>query len=73
MNDPKISELSVSQLQKLIRETVQEAVAEVMIEFSIAAEVDARLTYEAELTDYLRNSIQGPPTLETSGTPHADD
>jgi hypothetical protein len=59
MKDPKISELTVSQLQTLIRETVQEAVAEVMIEFNAAAEMEARLTYEAELTDYLRATLHG--------------
>jgi|GEM_PF-3069627 len=56
-DDPKISELTVSQLQTLIRRTVQEAVAEVIIEFSMAAEMDAQLTYEAEMADYLRAAL----------------
>lgn len=56
-DDPKISELTVSQLQALIRRTVQEAVAEVIIEFSMAAEMDAQLTYEAEMADYLRAAL----------------
>lgn len=73
MNEPKVSDLTISQLQKLIRETVQEAVAEVMIEFSIAAEMDERVTYEAELNDYLRNSLKGVPTLEPAGNNRADD
>jgi recombinational DNA repair protein RecR len=58
MKDPKISELTVSQLKRLIRSTVQEAVAEVIIEFSAAAEVDAQLSYEAEMVDYLRSILQ---------------
>lgn len=57
MNDPKISELTVSQLQKLIRETVQEAVAEVIIEFSLAAELQEQLEQEAEIADFLRSTI----------------
>ena len=73
MSEPKISDLTVSQLQKLIRETVQEAVAEVMIEFSIAAEMDEQVAYEAELNDYLRNSMKGLPVMEPAGTPRADD
>lgn len=60
-NNPKISDLTVSELQQLIRETVQEAVAEVIIEFSMAAEAEERLQYEADMTDYLRTSLQGLP------------
>jgi len=59
MNDPKISELTVSELQDLIRETVQEAVAEVIIEFSIAAEIDEQIQREAEMTDLLRSTMHG--------------
>jgi hypothetical protein len=59
MDDPKISELTVSQLQQLIRETVQEAVAEVIIEFNAIAEAEEQLRLEAEMTDYLRATMQG--------------
>ena len=59
MNDPKISELTVSQLQQLIRETVQEAVAEVIIELNAMAEAEEQLRLEAEMTDYLRATMQG--------------
>ena len=59
MNDPKISELTVSELQKLIRQTVQEAVAEVIIEFNVMAEAEEQLRMEAAMTDYLRSTIQG--------------
>lgn len=54
MKKQQISELTVEQLQKLIKQTVQEALAEVLIEFSIAAEVDAEISYRAEITDALR-------------------
>lgn len=58
-HDPKISELTVSELQQLIRATVQEAVAEVIIEFNAAAAAEEQLRYEAEITDFLRNTMQG--------------
>ncbi len=54
MNDKRIAELTVTQLQALIRQTVQEAVTEVLIEFAAAAEFDAEITARAEMTDYLR-------------------
>lgn len=57
--DPKISDLTVSQLQRLIRETVQEAVAEVMIEFHAVAQAEEQLRYEAEMTDFLRSTMHG--------------
>lgn len=66
MIDPKISELTVSQLQELIRSTVQEAVAEVILEFNAAAEVDDRLQFEADVTDYLRSSMRGGFTQDSA-------
>jgi len=73
MNDPKISDLTVSQLQRLIRETVQEAVAEVIIEFSAAAEQEAQLQYEAEMVDYMRSTLSGTPMAEALGLTKLDD
>ena len=59
MNDQdRVSDLTIGQLKQLIFHTVQEAVAEVLLEFSIAAEHDAALYYQAEMTDWLRASIQ---------------
>lgn len=72
-DDPKISDLTVSQLQELIRQTVQEAVAEVLIEFSIAAEADVRITEEAEMLDYLRTLQPSPAPRRSPGSPRADD
>lgn len=59
MKDERIADLTVDQLQALIRETVQQAMTEVLIEFAAAAEMDARLSYEAEMVDYMRASLQG--------------
>ncbi len=73
MKDPKISDLTVSQFKRLIRETVQETVAEVIIEFNAAAEMEAQLNYEAELTEYLRHSLQGMPLDDISPNPRIDD
>ena len=61
MDDIPISELTTGQLQKLIRKTVQEAVAEVLLEFTIAAELEAEVTYQAEITDCLRSRLQEKP------------
>lgn len=58
MNDPKISELTISQLKSLIKETVQEAVAEVIIEINAIAEAEDNFIAEAEMADYLRTTLQ---------------
>lgn len=73
MYDPKISELTVSELQELIRNTVQEAVAEVIIEFSIAAELDEQMAREAEMTDLLRNTLHGIPHPNYMNASKVDD
>jgi len=59
--EKRIADLTVEQLQSLIKQTVQQAVAEVLVEFSIAAEIDADITYRAEMTDYLRAAFQDRP------------
>jgi hypothetical protein len=61
MDEIQIADLTVEQLQTLIRRTVQEAVAEVLVEFSLAAEIDADIAYQAEMTDYLRAALQDRP------------
>ena len=72
MKDLKVSDLSVSQLQQLIRETVQEAVAEVLIEFNAIAEAEEQLRVEAELAEFMRTSMQGSAN-SVFNSPHADD
>jgi len=64
------------ELKTLIRQTVQEATAEVLIEFSMVAERDAELLIKAEITDLLRNSLDdGSPGVPTAvgGLSHSDD
>jgi L-aminopeptidase/D-esterase-like protein len=68
----KITDMSVQDLQRLIRETVQEAVAEVIVEFSVAVEAEEKLRYEAEMADILRSSLHGL-TLAESLSPNLDD
>lgn len=70
-HDAKVTDLTIAELQQLIRETVQQAVAEVLIEFNAAAEADAQLRYEAEMTDYLRTNMQGLDL--SSDEPRLDD
>lgn len=53
-----LDQLTVGQLKAIIRHTVQEAFAEVLMEFTIAAEYDAELAYQAEVTELLRQSLQ---------------
>ena len=71
--DPKLSELTVSQFQKLVRETVQEAVAEVIIEFSAVAEAEEQLRYEAEMADYLRHTMRDVGFAEFGASSKMDD
>lgn len=73
MKDPKISELTVSQLQGLIKETVQEAVAEVLIEINAIAEAENELIAEAEMAEYLKSSIQGMPFASFANPSRLDD
>jgi L-aminopeptidase/D-esterase-like protein len=73
MKDQKITDLTVSQLQQIIRETVQEAVAEVLIEFNALAQAEEDIRLEAELAEYLRNNMQGQSYNGLFNTPQADD
>jgi len=73
MNDPKISELTVSQLRRLIKETVQEAVVEVLIEINAIADAEDDLVAEAEMTEYLKASMQGLPYNNSGNPPRLDD
>jgi hypothetical protein len=57
MSDRPISELTVDQLVSIIRKTVHEAVLEVLIEFSVAADQDADVTYRAEMTEIIRDFL----------------
>jgi hypothetical protein len=61
IKDPKVSDLTVSQLRRLIRETVQEAVAEVIIEINAIAQAEEEVEADAEIAEFLRHTMQGLP------------
>ncbi len=58
MDNRAISELTVSELEEIIRRTVKNSVAEVMLEFAMDADVEAQVAYEAEINDMLRQEMQ---------------
>ncbi len=76
MDKRSIAELTVRELEDLIRRTVKNSVAEVMLEFALEADVEAQIAYEAEINDMLRQEIQsGRPIgeLELANASHVDD
>ena len=58
MDNRNIAELTVGELEELIRRTVKNSVAEVMVEFALEADVEAQIAYDAEINDMLRQEIQ---------------
>lgn len=58
MDRRAIAELTVSELEDLIKRTVKNSVAEVMLEFAMEADVEAQMVYEAEINDMLRSEMQ---------------
>jgi hypothetical protein len=73
IKDPKVSDLTVSQLKRLIRETVQEAVAEVIIEINAIAQAEDELETDAEIAEFLRHTMQGFPFGDGLDNSHLDD
>ena len=76
MDNRKIAELTVSELQDIIKRTVKKSVVEVMIEFAMEADIEAQIAYEAELNDMLRGEMQGIGNLhhnDLRSQPKADD
>lgn len=63
MDKRAIAELTVSELEDLIKRTVKDSVAEIMLEFAIEADVEAQMVYEAEINDMLRSEMQSYGTL----------
>lgn len=63
MDKRAIAELTVSELEDLIKRTVKDSVAEVMLEFVIEADFEAQMVYEAEINDMLRSEMQSYGTL----------
>ncbi len=72
MKDTKISELTVGQLQRLIKRTVQQAVAEVMIEVMTIGKIEDEAQYEAELTEYVRRSLNNTRPTAKAGARRDD-
>ena len=66
MDNRKILELSVGELEEIISRTVKKSVAEVMIEFALEADVEAQVAYDAEINDLLRTEIQSVGTMDRS-------
>lgn len=54
----QISHLTVEELQTLIRTTVHEAMVEVLVEMSAAAQLEAEIDEQAELAEFLRYSLR---------------
>ena len=76
MDNRSISELTVSELEEIIKRSVKKSVAEVMIEFAMEADIEAQIAYEAELNDMLRNEMQSYGKIQHSDMgrlPKADD
>jgi len=72
----RVADLTIEEFKALIRETVQTAMVEVMVEFSAAAEHDAEVTFRAEVANFLRNTLldDKPGTsVETADLWHFDD
>ena len=76
MDNRKVLELSVAELEEIISRTVKKSVAEVMIEFALEADVEAQVAYEAEINDMLRQEMQTVGTVadaELAATTKVDD
>jgi uncharacterized NAD-dependent epimerase/dehydratase family protein len=68
----RVADLTVGQLQHIIRTTVQQAVAEVIIEMQNLREMDEDelVAYEAELTEYVQSNLNA--SSETAWRKHDD-
>ena len=76
MDNRKITELTVSELEAIIKRTVRKSVAEVMIEFAMEADIEAQIAYEAEMNDMLRSEMQSYGKVfahDMGSMPKADD
>ena len=75
IDNRKISELTVGELQDLIKSTVQKSVTEVMIEFAMVADIEAQIAYEAEMNDLVRREMKsyGMSPLKLTNTKQVDD
>lgn len=67
MDNRAIAELTVAELEDLIKRTVKDSVAEVMLEFAMEADVEAQMVYEAEINDMLRGEMKGYGAVGSNG------
>lgn len=58
MDKRSVAELTLLELEELIRRAVKNSLAEVMVEFALEADVEAQIAYEAEINDLLRHELQ---------------
>lgn len=76
MDNRRITDLTVSELEEMIKRTVKKSVAEVMIEFAVVADAEAQIAYEAEMNDILRGEMQSYGKVlayDMGAMPKADD
>ena len=64
MDKRAIGELTVTELEDLIRRTVKNSVAEAMLDFALEADLEMQVAYEAEINDLLRGELQGCNTAD---------
>lgn len=58
MDKRAIAEMTIGELEELIKRAVKDSVAEVMLDFAMEADVEASVVYEAEINDMLRAELQ---------------
>lgn len=73
MDERKVLNLTVDELQALIRQTVRETVAEVIIELNIMAEAEQQVEIDAAMADYLRTTMKGLDHTDKMYPPKLDD
>lgn len=63
MDNRKLAELSVGELEEIVCRAVKKSVAEVMVEFALEADIEAQVAYEAEMNDLLRGELKSAGTI----------
>lgn len=58
MDKRAVGELTINELEEIIRRAVKNSVAEVMLEYALEADGEAQVAYEAEINELLRHELQ---------------
>ncbi|MCY3833871.1 MAG: hypothetical protein OXG85_12720 [Chloroflexi bacterium] len=58
MDKRAVGELTVNELEEIIRRAVKNSVAEAMLELALEVDVEAQVAYEAEINELLRGELQ---------------